>query len=151
MFRPDLDAASDAATGDAAADALNDAGLKAVAASECRRAMAIYDECLRLKPDVVAYLGNRAAVGLKLGTRSALLGAAKDCERATTLDPAYARGFLRMGKTLAKLGDDGARGDVETLKRAVAAYERGAEREPGNEAADGGGRDAAMRQQTAGD
>jgi len=144
LLRPDLDATSDAATVDAAADALNDAGLKAFAASECRRAMAIYDECLRLRPDVVAYLGNRAAVGLKLGTRSALLGAAKDCERATTLDPAYARGFLRMGKALAKLGDDGERGDVETLKRAVAAFERCAELDPGNEAAAAGAKDAAM-------
>jgi len=144
LLRPDLDASSDASTVDAAADALNDAGLKAFAASECRRAMAIYDECLRLRPDVVAYLGNRAAVGLKLGTRSALLGAAKDCERATTLDPAYARGFLRMGKALAKLGDDGERGDVETLKRAVAAFERCAELDPGNEAAAAGAKDAAM-------
>ena len=45
-----------------------------------------------------------------------------------------------MGKALAKLGDDGERGDVETLKRAVAAFERCAELDPGNEAAAAGRR-----------
>ena len=93
-----------------AAEKLNDEGLRAFKAKNAL-AVAVYDECLRLKPDVVAYLGNAAAARLKLGGKGRFRDAARDCERAVAIDPEYVRGWVRLGQARFFLGDDPERED----------------------------------------
>lgn len=141
--RPDL--APGASSDDAltkAAETLNDEGLKAFSEKEYALAVAVYDECLRLKPDVVAYLGNAAAARLKLGAsrggKSAFRDAARDCERATAIDPGYVRGWVRLGQALFALGDDPEKEDsfdLVALREAESALEKALALDPENKTA----------------
>ena len=50
---------------------------------------------MRLQPDKVPYLGNRAAAGLKMkGKEKEVVG---DCQRAVEIQPDYVRGYVRQG------------------------------------------------------
>ena len=141
--RPDL--APGASSDDAltkAAETLNDEGLKAFSKKEYALAVAVYDECLRLKPDVVAYLGNAAAARLKLGAsrggKSAFRDAARDCARATAIDPGYVRGWVRLGQALFALGDDPEKEDsfdLVALREAESALEKALALDPENKTA----------------
>ena len=141
--RPDL--APGASSDDAltkAAETLNDEGLKAFSKKEYALAVAVYDECLRLKPDVVAYLGNAAAARLKLGAsrggKSAFRDAARDCARATAIDPGYVRGWVRLGQALFALGDDPEKEDMfdlVALREAESALEKALALDPENKTA----------------
>ena len=141
--RPDL--APGASSDDAltkAAETLNDEGLKAFSEKEYALAVAVYDECLRLKPDVVAYLGNAAAARLKLGAsrggKSAFRDAARDCARATAIDPGYVRGWVRLGQALFALGDDPEKEDMfdlVALREAESALEKALALDPENKTA----------------
>ena len=129
-MRPDL--TSDHPDAAAAAERLNDAGVRAFG-ERYAVAYKAYSECLRLRPDTVPYLGNRAAAGLKM--RGKERDVVKDCERAVELDPGYARGWTRMGQALLALGDRDDKGDVVALRGAKRALERALELEPGNKTA----------------
>jgi len=137
--RPDL--APGASSDDAltkAAETLNDEGLKAFSEKEYALAVAVYDECLRLKPDVVAYLGNAAAARLKLGSETAFRDAARDCARATAMDPGYVRGWVRLGQALFALGDDPEKEDMfdlVALRQAESALEKALALDPENKTA----------------
>ena len=130
-MRPDL--TSDHPDAAAAAERLNDAGVRAFGEKRYAVAYKAYSECLRLRPDTVPYLGNRAAAGLKM--RGKERDVVKDCERAVELDPGYARGWTRMGQALLALGDRDDEGDVVALRGAKRALERALELEPGNKTA----------------
>jgi len=120
--RPDLDAtSSDAST---AAEALNDAGVKAFNAQDYDTAYKYHAEAVRLAPRTVAYLGNQAAAALKVGgqgdtrrRRDALTLAVEASVAATAIDDKYVRGYVRGAKALLILGDYGD-GDVKALRRA---------------------------------
>lgn len=126
-----------------AAELLNDEGLGAFSKKEYALAVAVYDECLRLKPDVVPYLGNAAAARLKLGAsglggKSAFRDAARDCERATAIDPKYVRGWVRLGQALFALGDDPEKEDMfdlVALREAESALEKALALDPENKTA----------------
>ena len=121
-----------------AAEKLNDEGLRAFADKEYALAVAVYDECLRLKPNVVAYLGNAAAARLKLGGKGAFEDAARDCARAVAIDPGYVRGWVRLGQALFALGDDPEKEDsfdLARLRDAEAAFERALALDPENKPA----------------
>ena len=144
--RPDLTPGESPETEtSAAAEKLNDEGLRAFADKEYALAVAVYDECLRLKPDVVAYLGNAAAARLKLGAlekarfgKSAFEDAARDCQRAVAIDPGYVRGWVRLGQALFALGDDPEKEDsfdLARLRDAEAAFERALALDPENKPA----------------
>ena len=116
------DATSDHPDAAAAAERLNDAGVRAFGEKRYAVAYKAYSECLRLRPDTVPYLGNRAAAGLKM--RGKERDVVKDCERAVELDPGYARmsrewdealalGARRQGRRLA------LRGAKRALERAL--------------------------------
>ena len=127
-LRPDLSADSPEAS--KAAEELNDKGVAAFEEKKYRRAFDLYTECLRLAPDKVPYLGNRAAAGLKIPGRESRV--VEDCERATALDPSYVRGYVRLGQALLALGDKGDVGDAPTLRRAKRALEKALELDPSN-------------------
>ena len=112
---------------------------------EYDKALAAYDECLRLKPRVVPYLGNRAAVLLKLANenkygadKSKLKQVIGDCELAVDIDPKYTRGWVRLGQAYFTLGDDPQKEDsydVQFLKNAEEAFEKVLELDPDNKIA----------------
>lgn len=126
--RPDLDAtSSDAST---AAEALNDAGVKAFNAQDYDTAYKYHAEAVRLAPRTVAYLGNQAAAALKVGgqgdtrrRRDALTLAVEASVAATAIDDKYVRGYVRGAKALLILGDYGD-GDVKALRRAREMLEK---------------------------
>ena len=130
-LRPDLDASSPEAAD--VAEALNDRGVEAFGAKKFVEAFAIYTECVRLQPDKVPYLGNRAAAGLKIKGKEKVV--VKDCERAVEIQPDYVRGYVRLGQALLALGDKGDTGDVVLLKRAEKALEKALELDPDNKTA----------------
>lgn len=113
--------------------ALNDRGVEAFGAKKFAEAYAIYTECVRLQPDKVPYLGNRAAAGLKLKGKEKEVVA--DCERAVAIQPDYVRGYVRLGQALLALGDRGDTGDAGLLRRAEKALERAMELDPDNKTA----------------
>ena len=137
--RPDLTPGeSDPSAVAEAAEKLNDEGLRAFKGKEHALAVAVYDECLRLKPDVVAYLGNAAAARLKLGGKKRFADAARDCERAVAIDPEYVRGWVRLGQARFFLGDDPEREesfDLASLRDAEAALDRALALDPENKPA----------------
>ena len=137
--RPDLTPGeSDPSAVAEAAEKLNDEGLRAFKGKEHALAVAVYDECLRLKPDVVAYLGNAAAARLKLGGKKRFADAARDCERAVAIDPEYVRGWVRLGQARFFLGDDPEGEDsfdLASLRAAEAALDRALALDPENKPA----------------
>ena len=128
-----------------AAELLNDEALRYFSKREYDKALAAYDECLRLKPRVVPYLGNRAAVLLKLANenkygadKSKLKQVIGDCELAVDIDPKYTRGWVRLGQAYFTLGDDPQKEDsydVQSLKNAEEAFEKVLELDPDNKIA----------------
>jgi tetratricopeptide (TPR) repeat protein len=102
-------------------------------AKKYKQAFEAYTACLHLAPDKVAYLGNRAAAGLRCKGKER--DVVNDCERAVELQPDYARGYARMGQALLALGDAGEYGDVVTLRRAKAALKKALELDPSSGAA----------------
>ena len=92
------------------------------------KAFGVYTECVRLAPDKVAYLGNRAAAGLKCKGKER--DVVSDCQRAVELQPDYVRGYVRMGQALLAIGDRGEHGDVPTLRRAKLMLKKALELDP---------------------
>ena len=134
--RKDLDQSS--AGAGAAAAALNETGARAFDAGEYDVAYEYHAEAVRLAPNVVAYLGNKAAAALKMGgtgetrrQRDALADAVEACEAAIALEIDYARGYARAGKALFILGDRGD-GDVQLLRRAKDMLDKALELDPVN-------------------
>ena len=122
--RPDLDASSPEAA--AVADEYNNRGLAEFKAKNFRKAYDLYTEAVRLAPGNRAYLGNRAATGLKLQKWRDVVS---DCEEAIEADPSYVKGYVRLGQ--AHIGFDNKQGYV----KAIAALERALELEPDSKTA----------------
>lgn len=112
----------------AIAERINDIGVDLFNAKEYVKAFGVYTECVRLAPDKVAYLGNRAAAGLKCKGKER--DVVSDCQRAVELQPDYVRGYVRMGQALLAIGDRGERGDVPTLRRAKSMLKKALELDP---------------------
>ena len=112
----------------AIAERINDIGVGLFNAKEYVKAFGAYTECVRLAPDKVAYLGNRAAAGLKCKGKER--DVVSDCERAVELQPDYVRGYVRMGQALLAIGDRGEHGDVPTLRRAKSMLKKALELDP---------------------
>jgi len=119
-----------------ACESLNEEGLEAFKQKDFARAIAAYDECLRLRPTCVAYLGNRAAACLKMrGQRRFFQRARDDCALAVSMDPSYVRGWVRLGQACFLLGDDPDeedRFDVALLREAESALEKALALDQGN-------------------
>ena len=99
---PELSAGDDGAP--AAAERMNDAGVDAFAAKQYQKAIAYYNEAIRLSgdPPKLAYLGNRCACHLKLKDAESAL---EDAMATTRIDDSYAKGFARAGKALGMQGE----------------------------------------------
>mmetsp|Transcript_7214 Transcript_7214/g.27158 ORF Transcript_7214/g.27158 Transcript_7214/m.27158 type:complete len:374 (-) Transcript_7214:57-1178(-) len=140
-LRPDLDPADVNSTElTSAAETLNDEALGYFSSKEYEKALVAYDECCRLKPNVPAYLGNRAAVLLKVKDyrNENAKKAVADLEKAVAIDQSYVRGFIRLGQALFTLGDDPGKEDsfdVRFLKRSEHAFEKALALDPANKIA----------------
>ena len=109
--RPDLEPGSPEAA--AAAEQFNDAGLGHFESKRFREAVDCFDESVRLAPGKPAFLGNRAAAALRLERWAA---AAADARAAVEVDPAYSRGWLRLGQALLGAGEAaGPRGRADLV------------------------------------
>mmetsp|Transcript_3076 Transcript_3076/g.9570 ORF Transcript_3076/g.9570 Transcript_3076/m.9570 type:complete len:388 (+) Transcript_3076:20-1183(+) len=81
----------------------------------------LYSKAIEVRPESATMLANRAAVRLTMGQHEP---SAADAEKATELDPSYAKGWYRLGQALEKL----ARFD-----EALRAFERGKALEPSSQ------------------
>ena len=81
---------------------------------------------MRLNPTRVAYLGNRAAAGLKLGERRHLRQAAEDSVLAYEIDPDHLKSWQRAGQAHLALNERA------TVKLAVKEFQRALEIAPDN-------------------
>jgi DnaJ family protein C protein 7 len=84
------------------AEALKDQGNAKFQAHAYREAIQLYSKAISAAPGVAAYYGNRGAAWLMVG---AAKECADDCRRAISLDPAYAKGHLRLAKALCEMSD----------------------------------------------
>lgn len=95
------------------AEALKLEGNKAMAQKDYESAIAKYTEAITLIPNNVVYLSNRAAAYSSARKHDLAL---KDAEKATEIEPTYAKGWSRLGLAKYALGD--AEGSLK-------AYEKG--------------------------
>lgn len=128
---PEMSAGDDGALD--AAERMNDKGIDAFSAKQFRRAIAYYDEAIRLcgDPPKLAYYGNRCACHLKLSNAEAAL---EDAMMTTRIDDNYAKGFARAGKALGMQGE---------WIRAKSLFQRAIELDSGNKMAASGLKEAA--------
>lgn len=85
-----------------------------------------YSEAIRRNPDDPKYYSNRAACYTKLAAFDLGL---KDCEKAVELDPKFIKGWIRKGKILQAMQQQG---------KALTAYQKALELDPqNNEALEG--------------
>lgn len=85
-----------------------------------------YSEAIRRNPDDPKYYSNRAACYTKLAAFDLGL---KDCEKVVELDPKFIKGWIRKGKILQAMQQQG---------KALSAYQKAIELDPqNNEALDG--------------
>lgn len=108
----------------AEADTLKVEGNKLMAQSQFKEACESYTKAIEKNPNMAVYYSNRAAAYSNLG-QSQL--AADDARIAIELDPAYSKGYSRLGLALYALGD---------VKGALDAYEKGMQAE-GDKVSDG--------------
>lgn len=95
------------------AEALKLQGNKAMASKDFETAIAKYTEAINLIPTNVVYLSNRAAAYSSSRQHEKAL---EDANRATEVEPTYAKGWSRLGLAKYALGD---------AKGALEAYEQG--------------------------
>lgn len=122
--RPDLSAGSKEAK--TVAEEYND---RAVQAFKDKHWQLVYDlasEAIRLNPNKVAYLGNRAAAGLKLGQKRHLRQAAEDSVMGYELDPAHMKSWHRAAQAHLALNERA------TVKLSIKEYEKALELAPDN-------------------
>jgi len=130
-LRPDL-APGDPGAADAA-DACNGAAVAAFGCKDYARARVLSKEAVRLAPDNPVFLANGAAAAAKLARHAE---AARLAEAACVLDPSYARAWLRAGQANLALETEAS------VQKAIRAFDKALELEPGNEAAARGKKDA---------
>lgn len=82
-------------------EALKAEGNEALKAGDAARAAELYAEATKCDPQNAVYHSNRAAALMQLGRDEE---AARECEAAIALNPAYARSYSRLGAALHKLG-----------------------------------------------
>ncbi|KAL1510433.1 hypothetical protein AB1Y20_006740 [Prymnesium parvum] len=102
---------------DQVAETYNSRALKAFKKKEWQLCYDLASEAIRLKPDKVAYLGNRAAACLKLSGLRHLREACADCQLATQIDPSYAKGYARAAEANFQMGER------HTIRKAMELYE----------------------------
>ncbi|XP_011168268.1 stress-induced-phosphoprotein 1 [Solenopsis invicta] len=91
-----------------------------------------YSEAIRRNPDDPKYYSNRAACYTKLAAFDLGL---KDCEKVVELDPKFIKGWIRKGKILQAMQQQG---------KALTAYQKALELDPQNSEALEGYRSCAM-------
>lgn len=114
-LRPDLHPGD--AEANEVADHYNTRALEAFKKKEWQMCYDLASEAIRLKPDKVAYLGNRAAACLKLRGLRHLRQACDDCAKATQIDPGYAKGYARAAEASYGMGER------HTIRKAMELYE----------------------------
>jgi tetratricopeptide (TPR) repeat protein len=108
------------------AEEFNDNAVKAFKAKDWQLCYDLASEAIRLNPRKTAYLGNRAAAGLKLKAKRFLRQAAEDSVLAYELDPSYTKAYVRAAE--AHLGLN----ERATVKLAVQEYEKALLLDPGS-------------------
>lgn len=132
-LRPDLDADSAEAVGEA--DRFNDLSISSFGAADFASAYGYGKEAVRLAPSSATYHCNCSAAALKAGKAAE---AARLALRATVLDPTYAKAHLRAAQAQLELNTR------ESVKQAIAGFERALELEPENAAAKRGRKEALL-------
>ncbi|KAF9350237.1 hypothetical protein BGX26_011551 [Mortierella sp. AD094] len=99
--------------------------LKAHANEEYKRgdyavAIDLYGQCIKLEPSNATYYGNRSAALMMIKKYT---DAAKDCQTAVQLDPAFVKGYLRGAKCQMQLGN---------INESIRLYTKTLELEPKN-------------------
>lgn len=85
-------------------------------------------EAIRLNPQKVPYLANRAAAALKLRGQAHLRQAIDDCKMAMALEPNHVKSYLRSAEAHYLMGEP------QTVLMAIELYEKALRLEPGNQA-----------------
>lgn len=80
-------------------------------------ALAKYSAAIKLDPTKATFYGNRCAAHSKMGNHEIAL---EDAEKATTLDPAWSKGFIRKSQVLTALGR--GRDALHTLEVAAGSF-----------------------------
>jgi len=122
--RPDLDEHSKEAK--LVAEEYNDRAVQAFRDKHWQLCYDLASEAVRLNPSRVAYLGNRAAAGLKLGQKRHLRQAAEDSVTAYELDPTHLKSWQRAAQAHLALNER------VTVKLSLKEYERALELAPDN-------------------
>ncbi|KAJ1934315.1 Small glutamine-rich tetratricopeptide repeat-containing protein 2, partial [Linderina macrospora] len=102
------------------AEALKAEGNALVVQKSFPAAIAKYTEAIAIVDDNAVYYGNRAAAHSQTGDHAS---AVADAKKALEVDPAYSKGYSRLGLAYYGLGE---------YKEAVEAYTKGLELDPGN-------------------
>ena len=84
-------------------------------------------EAIRLNPQKVPYLANRAAAALKLRGQAHLRQAIDDCKMAMSLEPTYVKAYVRSAEA------HFAMGEPQTVLLAIDLYEQALRLDPGNQ------------------
>ena len=124
--RADLTPGSAAAV--EAAEACNDEAVKAFKAKHWQLCYDHASEAIRLRPNHVAYLGNRAAAAIKMGKRKDFRQAAEDAVLCYELDPTHLKSYVRAAQAHLQLGERA------TVKLSIQEYEKAVEMAPDNKA-----------------
>ena len=95
-------------------------------------------EAIRLRPNHVAYLGNRAAAAIKMGKRKDFRQAAEDAVLCYELDPTHLKSYVRAAQAHLQLGERA------TVKLSIQEYEKAVEMAPDNKAYHAALRDARL-------
>jgi small glutamine-rich tetratricopeptide repeat-containing protein alpha len=104
----------------AEAESLKSRGNAAMAAKDYPLAIQLYSSALELRPNCAVYLSNRAAAHSASRDHVA---ARADADAAVAADPAYTKGWSRLGLARFALGD--ARGAMEAYSRGIEAEGNG--------------------------
>lgn len=132
-LRPDLDSASPEAAREA--DRFNDLSIQSFSAGDFASARGYGREAVRLAPGSAVYAANCSAAALKAGKAAE---AVKHAAHATDNDPAYAKGHLRAAQARLELCTR------ESVRLAIAAFERVLELEPDSAPAKRGRKEALL-------